>query len=385
MNILVVQCFDSPRGQSNRSYIFARELNKIGHELTYYTNSYNHLDGLVDKSNLNVDNSINHIFCDNVKFKKSKSLSVLFNSVSLIKIIKKKNFDIILSPSVPLLNSFIALIFKKRNTKFIFEIRDVWPDALFFNNKLSKLNPIYLFLKCMEIIIYKKSDGIISALPKTKNYVKKYNHIIPQFYLPNCYVPYPNYEKKFKGNETSIVYIGRLNKGNDLDIILKSANYILNEIKLTNITFDIYGYGEKLNYIKKFKDQKNLTNLNIKGKIEKSYIYNTLKKYDLAICAIDNSKIFQWGINLNKLYEYFNSSMPIIFSGNVPTNPVLSANCGLICNDFNFLTLSKKIIYFSNLNSKEKLEFSKNSKLFFDKNYNVLSQTKELEKFLVSI
>ena len=44
MKILITQCFDKPNGQSNRSYLFANELQKLGHDVTYYTNKYNHLE-----------------------------------------------------------------------------------------------------------------------------------------------------------------------------------------------------------------------------------------------------------------------------------------------------------------------------------------------------
>ena len=45
MKILITQCFDKPNGQSNRSYLFANELQKLGHDVTYYTKKYNNLDG----------------------------------------------------------------------------------------------------------------------------------------------------------------------------------------------------------------------------------------------------------------------------------------------------------------------------------------------------
>lgn len=44
LKILILQCFDFPNGQSNRSHIYADELQKKNHEITYLTNKYNHLD-----------------------------------------------------------------------------------------------------------------------------------------------------------------------------------------------------------------------------------------------------------------------------------------------------------------------------------------------------
>ena len=70
MKILFVTCFDSPGGQSNRSYLYAKELDKIGHKITYFTNRYNHLDDHKrSKKDLNIDNNIKYIFVNNKNFK----------------------------------------------------------------------------------------------------------------------------------------------------------------------------------------------------------------------------------------------------------------------------------------------------------------------------
>ena len=386
MKILFVTCFDSPDGQSNRSYLFAKELDKIGHNITYFTNKYNHLDDHKrSKVDLNLDNNIKHIFADNKNFKDNKIASVILNCFTLLKILKKNKFDIIISSSVPLLNSFFALIAKKKATKFFFDLRDVWPNSLFSSGKISRLNPIYIILKLMEIIIYKYSDGLISALPDSFNYINRYNKNLPQIYVPNAYKPYPRYRKKFNKNKLRIIYIGRFNHNHDIKIILQSAKYFLYKKKINNISFDIYGYGDNLMYIKNYISKNNLINVNLKGKVPKHKIYSFSKKYDLALCTITNSQCFQWGINLNKIYEYFNSSMPVIFSGDVPLNPVKHACCGYICNDFNFINLSKKILKFDKLNDNEKRKLSTNAKNFFNKKYNLKLQTIKIEKFLKSL
>ena len=385
MKILITQCVDFPEGQSNRSYLFAKELSKIGHNVTFFTNRYNHLDNYNNKIIRKSKNKINHIFFDNKYFKSKKFLSVILNSFALIKILKKKDYDIIIGPSVPLINSFFALIFKKKTTKFFYEIRDVWPDALVFNNAISKLNPIYILLKMFEIYIYKFSDGLISALPKTYQYVKKHNKNLPQLYLPNSYKSFPSLKKKFRKKSLKILYIGRFNAAHDIKIILLTAKHLLIERKINNITFDLYGYGEKLNHIKQYVSLNNLTNVKIKGKIEKNKIYKLSKKYDLALCTITNSNSFKWGTNLNKIYEYFNSSMPVIFSGKVPFNPVKFANCGFVCSTFNFIDLSKKILKFKKLNISQKQKLSINAKKYFTENYVLHTNTKKLNNFIESI
>ena len=269
MKILIIQCFDKPGGQSNRSYLFANELQKFGHHITYYTNKYNHLDN--EKKYLKVNKKIKYIYVDNKKFKKNKFLSVLINSFSILKINQK--FDLIIGPSVPLINSFFGLIFSKIiKSKFYYEIRDVWPDALVYNKVISKYNPIYSLLKILEIVIYKYSDGVISSLTNTKKYISNYNNIIPQIYLPNSYPSYPKHKKKLRNRNIKVFYIGRFNADHDVKIILEAAHYLM-VIKKTLITIDIYGYGENLDYLKKTIIEKKLKNITYKGILKKKIYF----------------------------------------------------------------------------------------------------------------
>ena len=234
----------------------------------------------------------------------------------------------------------------------------------------------------MQIIIYKYSYGLISALPNTSDYIKKYNKHLSQIYIPNGYKPYPKHKKKFNKNILRIMYIGRFNQNHDVKIILQCAKYFLHKKKNNNILFDIYGYGDNLHYIKEYIFRNRLINVKLKGKVQKKKIYSLSKKYDLALATITNARSFQFGINLNKIYEYFNSSMPVIFSGNVPSNPVRQANCGYICKNFSYINLSKKILKFNKLNDNKKRKLSTNAKNFFDKKYNLKLQTAKINKFL---
>ena len=127
MKILIIQCFDKPGGQSNRSYLFADKLQQLGHDVTYFTNKYNHLD---DKNKFqhkfNLNKNIKYIFANNKQFKNNKVLSVVINIFTLFKI--KYDFDITIAPSVPLINSFFGLIISKLTRPhdfFIFSIHSV--------------------------------------------------------------------------------------------------------------------------------------------------------------------------------------------------------------------------------------------------------------------
>ena len=203
-------------------------------------------------------------------------------------------------------------------------------------------------------------------------------------YLPNSYDSYPTLKKKFNKKKTKVVYIGRFNDGHDIKVILDAAEYLSVKKNFSNISFYFYGYGKKINYIKRTIIKKKLKKVFYKRKLDKEEIFHESKKYDIAICTITESKHYQWGINLNKIYEYMNSSLPILFCGNIHLNPILKANCGYISKVSDYKELSKNILVFNSLSHKKKKLLSTNSKNFFEKNYNLKKATKKLEIFLKS-
>ena len=49
---------------------------------------------------------------------------------------------------------------------------------------------------------------------------------------------------------------------------------------------------------------------------------------DILIACVTDSDAYRFGINLNKLYDYFASGRPVIFSGNAPNDPVADSGAG---------------------------------------------------------
>ncbi len=53
-------------------------------------------------------------------------------------------------------------------------------------------------------------------------------------------------------------------------------------------------------------------------------------KMDCLILALHDSPLYEYGISLNKLYEYMASGRPIVFAGNAKGNPLENTG-GAIC------------------------------------------------------
>ena len=64
--------------------------------------------------------------------------------------------------------------------------------------------------------------------------------------------------------------------------------------------------------------------------VPKLEIASVLAQSDAFIAVIKDSPLYQWGISLNKLFDYLAMARPVIFSGDVPDNPVLESGGGIV-------------------------------------------------------
>ena len=148
--------------------------------------------------------------------------------------------DYILASSPDLFTCFVSYIYSiKTSSKFILEIRDIWPLTQITVHNLSKFNVLAIILRAIELFLHKKSDLVISNLPNYERYLadhkiqfKRYEYIpqvIDTEYYDNNYKmvkleqPHLNIFKSFKNVG---IYAGTIGHYYGLDNIIKSLKFV---------------------------------------------------------------------------------------------------------------------------------------------------------------
>jgi glycosyltransferase involved in cell wall biosynthesis len=305
--ILFLSCYDQPNGSSTRTFNFAKTFVKFGHDVTMVCNNYSHLTKkkISHKKKIIVD-GVKVFLIDNFKYSDqgiSRIFDMCINFFMILKLFIFKKFDVIISPSVPLTTSLAGLILKLfGSSKFFFEIRDVWPDALLDNKIIKRKNLIFYFFKLIEILCYRFSTAIVTVFPNIKQYIKKYDNKKKIFYIPNP-LEIKNYRKKKNklNKKIIIVYIGRFSNDHDTDLIVKVANILKDKKKFI---FKLYGDGYNKNKTIQLAKNLNLKNIFFYDFIHKSKIPNILKNSSICLAPIIYGVVCKWGTNLNKIYDY---------------------------------------------------------------------------------
>jgi len=264
----------------------------------------------------------------NDKFWRRPINYIIFMVNSLVFSLKLKNrerYDLVFATSPPITSAVTAVIcafFKK--TKFILEVRDLWPDTLvelkIFKNKL-----IITFLTYIEKLLYKRANSIIAISEDIKNriiskgvnkdkVVVYTNGLDKEFILENMDIKRKSaLRKKYKLplTKTIISYVGNIGISQALKIMVKAA-----EKAGEDILFLIVGEGLEKKQLLKMREEKKLSKkIFFLNGMPRNKVVNIYQLSDILFLQLKNLNIFEGAIP-SKIFEYLGSGVPIIYGLN---------------------------------------------------------------------
>jgi glycosyltransferase involved in cell wall biosynthesis len=342
-----------------RPYYFSLNLKNKQYKSKVFAASYLHysdINLINDKSEYIVDEttSVPFIFVNTPSSKKSTFTRVL-NMIAfyrrLFSVAKKfakreGRPDLIIASSPHPLAMIAGIkIAQKFKIPCICEIRDLWPDAIFAFGKTTEKSILGKLLIKGEHWIYKKADALIFLKEGDTNYLKEKKWTLEQggdidlkkcFYINNG-VDLENFTKQIiekhiedpdlKDENFKVVYAGAIRPVNNVGNILDAASMLKNN---KDIQFLIYGDGNQIEQLKQRINDEKLTNVKMKGYIDKKYIPFILNKSSVNLLNYSQTK-YNWtrGNSSNKLFEYMASGKPIISTVRIGYCPLEKYKCGI--------------------------------------------------------
>jgi len=342
-----------------RPYNFAKNLNDENYKTTIFTASYLHFSDINiinDSTPYVVENhsDIPFVFVKTPSSAKStlarvKNMVTYYkNLFSVSKKYSKENGkpDLIIASSPHPLAMIAGIkIAKKFGVPGVCEIRDLWPETIFAFGKTKEKTILGKLLIAGEHWIYKKSDALIFLKEGDTDYLKEREWTSEQggdIDLKKCHyinngVDIHEFNRQIDNNvlndedltenKFNVVYTGAIRPINNVGNLLDAAS-LLKEKK--DIQFLIYGDGNQLVSLKKRVISEGLTNVKMKGYVDKKYIPYILSKSSVNILNYSQTK-YNWsrGNSSNKLFEYMASGKPIISTVKIGYCPLEKYRCGL--------------------------------------------------------
>ena len=342
-----------------RPYNFGINLKKFGYKATVFSSSYLHFSGinLINNKQLYVINNETEIPFIFVKTPSSSNngfkrvINMLAFYKHLLRVVKRYDKEsprpdiIIASSPHPLAMIAGIKIAKKYRVPCICEVRDFWPEVFFMSGKLKKESLIGKLLIKGEHWIYKKASAIIFLKEGDFTYITDNRWDIKHggdINLKKCYyinngVNIEDFNRQLReyklddvdltSGKFNIIYAGAIRPVNNVGNILDAAHLLK---KHKDIQFLIYGDGNQLDILKKRVIDEGLTNVKMKGYVDKKYMPYVLSKSAVNILNYSQTK-YNWsrGNSSNKLFEYMASGKPIISTVKMGYCPLKKYKCGL--------------------------------------------------------
>lgn len=287
----------------------------------------------------------------------------------------KIKYDYIYVTSPNIFLAWGTLFFKKKNTKYILEVRDLWPDSA---NEISGININWLMpiLKSLEKKMYRSADKIVI------NNLYFNEHINSLLDKPKQILYLPNAIKKSelisinKNKEFTVIYTGNVGHAQDVKMLLEVAKS-LNE---KNIYFKAIVYGAHSNFFK--EKTLHLKYIDVLDPMPRSKCLYEISKAHISLSLLKKSDVF-FNVLPGKVIDAIGmGAIPITNLGGYTQKLIQKNKLGFAQENMNVDDVVNNILHIRD-NIELQSEMLKNNIHYRDNNLIWDNNFKKLETFLL--
>jgi len=310
------------------------------------------------------------------------SMLVFMLKIIFFKFPKEEKPDLIYASSPHLFAALGALIQAKRNKcKFVLEVRDLWPETFVQIGVIKRNGIIHKFFLIIEKYLYKNADKIVNLDPFFDYMISIGINTDKIVYLSNG-VDLEEFDKKqslginLDKNKFNITYTGAIGIANNLEPIIDLAKLVSDK----NIMFNIVGYGPLKNFLMERVESENIKNIKFYDPIEKEKVPEVLRQSNVLILSVLPLELYQYGASFNKLFEYWASSKPILFFGNIKPDYIKESNSGISVTTNSIDDLKNACLDLYNMSEVDRLELGKNGRKYVEDNFDWKNLVNKVDK-----
>jgi glycosyltransferase involved in cell wall biosynthesis len=219
---------------------------------------------------------------------------------------------------------------KVRRRPFVFELRDLWPDAIVAVGALPESFAIRL-LRRVEYFLYRRAARIVSVTHSFVGVLARNGIpaekivVVPNGVDPSEFVPGPKareLEAKL-GLEGKFVaaYVGTIGMAHGLAKILEAARKLESR---PDIAFVVVGTGAELSKLADRSEKEGLANVLFVGAVSKEVVKQYWRLCDVALVLLRNTPFFETVIP-SKIFEAMGTGRPIILGVRGESQGILAA------------------------------------------------------------
>ena len=249
-------------------------------------------------------------------------------------------------PFAALAGWFIATL---RGARFIYEVRDLWPQTLIDLGAIAERSLPARGLAMIEAFLVRRAQIVITLLPGMSTYLTKRglpaSHVR---YLPNgadldigsrspstsseagvdVSSLFEDLARRRRRGEVVFAYVGSHGQVNRLDVVL-SAHRLASGRTQRPIAIYFIGDGPEKPALERLALTLDVPNVVFAKPVPKNLIPAVLEAVDVGVVHATTTAVYQYGVSFNKVFDYMAAARPIAFACTTANDPVAAAGAGL--------------------------------------------------------
>jgi len=379
------QYFTTPSiGGGTRSYEFAQKLIERGHRVTMVCGESAKLNLPLTRVKGLCRGDVDGIDVIQINLPYSNSDGIVKRALIFVKFACKgiqvammDEYDLLFATSTPLTAGLPGIWMKwfaPRKRKFVFEVRDLWPEL---PKALGMKNPLMLWgMGLLEKLSYRKADGCIGLSPGICEGIKRIVADKPVEMVPNgcdmeIFRPGKREDLQLEDvspTDTVAVFTGAHGIANGLEAVLDMASE-LKQRGRDDIKIVFIGNGRVKNELVKRARGEGLDNCQFIDPVPKIVLNDLVSSADIGLMVLKNVPAFYYGTSPNKFFDYISSGLPVL--NNYPgwlSDMITENRCGIVVPPDNATAFADALIYLAD-HPEDRRIMGENSRLLAEKQF----------------
>lgn len=331
MRILYIHQFFATRESDLgliRSYEFARRWVEQGHEVVMVTSSSRlpqafsrrlfargEIDG-IDVRSVRVS------YSNYMSYARRIASFLLFTFGATWLVLRAPRPDVVFATSTPLTVGIPGWLGAAlRRIPFVFEVRDLWPEAAIQMGAFSRTGPLGRLAKALERFLYRRAKAVVALSPGmaagvvAEGVPRECVHMVPNSADLDLFTPGekdPDFIREHGlSNRFVVGYAGAIGPSNALEKSVPEAARILAQRGRDDIAFVIAGDGKCLPGLRETAARLGLHNLKLLGPLPKRDVPRLTRSADLLMTLFADKPILALN-SPNKFFDALASGRPVL-------------------------------------------------------------------------
>lgn len=371
-----------------RHFYLSEEWVRSGHDVTIFTSNWNHLtdklpqfDGSVMTEDIN---GVETVWFKGYRTRSSSSIGRIFSWIEFewrmfqegTRRSQYERPDVVIVSSLSLFSILTGLFFARtHHTRFILEIRDIWPLTAMQLGGYSSKHPFMMVMGWIEKLGYRNADAIVGTMPNLEEHIRNVHPDaaqvvnVPQGVTRNFLNEFSPMDTALKerlfpdGSHTfRVVYAGGMNVGNPVQVLLDAAVLLGSA---SGVEIIMLGKGSDVDRLK--SRYREYSFIKFVDQIPKNQVRDFLQHCDLCFDSIGGD-IARYGHSRNKWMDYLASARPIICATSGYRSILEEAGCGEHIDFDDVPKLAQTILKYKQMDPAERHEIGMNGRRYLERN-----------------